>query len=134
MTETSEQINTSRPFLLSILCISIFVYAGFLAILFLLAIIFNQWVTNTMIDFFPEKILTNGLVLAISILGLVVNGTSVIGAMNLWKLRKVGFYLYLISSLVFILVPFLIGYGNNYSAIIQILFILLIALFLKKLK
>lgn len=134
MTDSNEQINTSRPFFLSILCIAIFIYAGFLAFLFLLAIIFNQWVTNTMVDFFPEKILTNAHVIIISILGFVLNCVSVIGALYLWKLRKKGFYLYLISNLVFILFPFLIGYGNLYSAVILVLIILLIALFLKKLK
>lgn len=134
MTESSEQINTSRPFFLSILCIAIFVYAGFLTFLFLLGIIFNQWVTNTLVDFFPEKTLTNGLVLIISILGFVVNGVSVLGAVFLWKLRRTGFYLFLISNLVFILFPFLIGYGNYYSTVIIIVMLLLIALFLKKLK
>lgn len=133
MTESSEQINTSRPFFLSILCIAIFVYAGFLTFLFLLSIIFNLWVTNTLLDFLPEKTLSNGLVLIISILGFVVNGISVLGAFYLWRLRKTGFYLFLISNLVFILFPFFIGYGNYYSTVILIVMLLFIALFLKKL-
>ncbi len=134
MTESSQQIISKRPFFLSILCIAIFIYAGFLALLFLFALIFNTWVTSTLNDFFPEKTLNSNNVVLISLIGFVLNIVSVAGAIYLWKLRKIGFYLYLLSNLIFIFFPFLIGYGNLYSAAILILILLLIVLFLKKLK
>ncbi len=133
-TDKSFKDTVNRPFFLSIICIAIFVYAGFLVTLFLFGLIFNTWVTATLDDFFPEKNLISNNVVLISTIGFILNIASIIGAVYLWKLRKIGFYLYLLSNLIFIFSPFLIGYGNLYSASILILILLLIVLFLKKLK
>jgi hypothetical protein len=134
MTDSSKLTEYSRPFLFSILCISIFVYAGFLAFLFFLALLFNAWVTATLHDFFPEKTLTVDYVFLISLVGFILSTTSVAGAIYLWKLRKIGFYFYLISNLIFIFLPFVVGYGNIYSAAILIMILLLISIYFRKLK
>lgn len=138
MTEESadkslEKISR-RPFFLSILCIAIFVYSGFLSIIFLFAILFKEWVTNTMLDFFPEKTFTSAYILFFSAIGFLITSTSFIGGYFLWKLKKIGFYLYLTSNLIFIFLPFFIGDGNLYSAAILIIILLLILIFIKKLK
>jgi hypothetical protein len=134
MTDSSQPTENNRPFLLSILCIAIFVYAGFLAFLFLLSVIFNGWITATLIDFFPEKTFSGRFILLISLIGLILNTVSVIGVYYLWKLRKAGFFLYLISNLIFIFLPFVVGYGNLYSSAILILILLLISIYYRKLK
>ncbi len=133
MTDSSKENINKRPFFLSILCMAIFVYAGFLALLFLLALIFNTWVTSTLDNFFPEKTLTGTPVIIISLFGFLLNVVSLIGAQFLWKLRRLGFYFYLISNLIFVFFPFVIGYGNLYSAIILIIIPLLLSLYYRKL-
>lgn len=132
-TDTSLKNMRKRPFFLSILCIAIFVYAGFLSLLFLFALIFNTWVTSALDEFFPEKTLISNHVVLISLIGFVLNIVAVIGALFLWRLRKMGFYFYLISNLIFIFLPFFIGYGNIYSAMILVLILIFISLFYRKL-
>ena len=134
MTDSSQETIIKRPFFLSILCIAIFVYAGFLAALFLFALLFNIWVTVTLEGFFPEKNLITNNVILISIIGLILNIASIVGAIFLWKLRRKGFYIYLFSNLIFILLPFFIGYGNIYSSTILVIMLLLITIFYRKLK
>lgn len=134
MTDSSQETIIKRPFFLSILCIAIFVYAGFLAALFLFALLFNIWVTITLEGFFPEKNLITNNVILISIIGLILNIVSIFGAIFLWKLRRKGFYIYLFSNLIFILLPFFIGYGNIYSSTILVIMLLLITIFYRKLK
>lgn len=134
MTDSSQETIIKRPFFLSILCIAIFVYAGFLAALFLFALLFNIWVTITLEGFFPEKNLITNNVILISIIGLILNIVSIVGAIFLWKLRRKGFYIYLFSNLIFILLPFFIGYGNIYSSTILVIMLLLITIFYRKLK
>ena len=134
MTDASQETIIKRPFFLSILCIAIFVYAGFLAALFLFALLFNIWVTITLEGFFPEKNLITNNVILISIIGLILNIVSIFGAIFLWKLRRKGFYIYLFSNLIFILLPFFIGYGNIYSSTILVIMLLLITIFYRKLK
>jgi len=133
MTAASQETIIKRPFFLSILCIAIFVYAGFLSALFLFALLFYTWVTVTLEGFFPEKNLITNNVILISIIGLLLNIASLVGAIFLWKLRRKGFYIYLFSNLIFILIPFFIGYGNLYSAAILVLTLVFISLFYRKL-
>ena len=133
MTDSSQETIIKRPFFLSILCIAIFVYAGFLSALFLFALLFYTWVTVTLEGFFPEKNLITNNVILISIIGLLLNIASLVGAIFLWKLRRKGFYIYLFSNLIFILIPFFIGYGNLYSAAILVLTLVFISLFYRKL-
>ncbi len=133
MEEQKIPIKPTRPFLLSILCVALFVHSATLTIIFLLATFFNGWIFSMLQDYFPEKNINNSSVLMLSLLGFVLNGLAFTGIYNMWKLKRSGLYLYSAASLVFILFPFFLGFGNLASIIIIVVLIGLLFLFYRRL-
>lgn len=134
MKENESNQNVTRPFFLSILCISLFVYTGALSLIFLLSSLFNKWISNTLSDFFPERNIENINILLLSLVALVLSTASFFSVFLIWQLKKSGLYLFIISSLLFLLYPFIFGFGNYYSLGIMGVIILLLLLFIKKFK
>jgi len=134
MTEKENDIVHHRPFVLSILCIALFVYTGTLSLIFLFSILFNGWLSNTISDFFPERDVENRNILVLSVIGFLLNGIAFFSTYNIWRLKKSGFYLFASSSVLFLIYPFFLGYGNYYSVGVMIVIIGLLFLFYRRFK
>ncbi|MCF8227475.1 MAG: hypothetical protein K9G58_04255 [Bacteroidales bacterium] len=95
-----------RPLFLSLLCIVSFVYYGLLILLFAGSLLFRDYFFDVIAKFteasFPE--VTYYLLVSI---GLLLFTTSFIGTIRMWQLRRMGFYLYLLASILTMLLLFL---------------------------
>lgn len=138
MVDTEEKQNNTeqkqRPFVLSVILVSLFVYTGTMSLIFLLAILFNRWISNTLSDFFPERDIKTGDVLMLSIIAFVLTTVSFAGVYMMWKLLKPGIFVFSISALSFIGFPFIFGFGNYISIIIISSVVILLLLFWKRYK
>ena len=83
-----QEVNSKRPKLLSILCILSFISSGLMGIVLILVI----WLLGSSVAD-QETLMTMLAALGVWFIGLL----SII---LLWKQRKIGFYLYLISNVV----------------------------------
>lgn len=138
MVETEETqdsiVINQRPFFLSVILVSLFVYSGTMSIIFLLASIFNKWISNTLSDFFPEKNIDPGNILMLSLIAFVLTATSFAGVYLMWRLKKKGLFIFSISALLFIGYPYLLGFGNYLSIFIILTVVVIVFLFWKKFK
>lgn len=128
MSENTVGENKKRSFFLSVLCMSLFVYTGMLSLIFLFAVVFSEWFSITLTDFFPDRSIDKKEILLLSGVALVLNSIGVYASVLIWNLKKTGLYLFSLSSLLFLLLPFFFGYGSIYS--LGILTFILILLFL----
>jgi hypothetical protein len=124
----------TRPFLLSVFCIALFVYTGILSIVFLLATLFNKWISNAIDEFFPMREVSSAEVLFLSLLGLLLSGVSFYSVISIWRLKRAGLYIFTFSMLFFQAIPFVFGFGNILSIIVMGVIILSLFLFYKRLK
>lgn len=123
-----------RPFILAIFCIALFVYTATLSLIFLFATIFNRWISNIVVDFFPDRNINSTNLLLLSATGFLLNTLSFYAVYSVWKLKRSGLYILMITSLLFLMLPFSLGFGNYYSVIIIFVLNGLLFLFYRKLK
>lgn len=123
-----------RPFLLSIVCMALFVYTATLSLIFLFSILFNNWISKTLAVYFPEREIENGNILVLSAIAFVLASTSFVGTYLIWRLKRAGLYLFSITSLLLLALPFLFGFGNPYSLLIMGVIILLLFLYYRRFK
>jgi hypothetical protein len=134
MADKETEPVRQRPFLLSIFCVSLFVYTGTLSLVFLLSVVFNNWVSHTVDDFFQERTVNSGLILLLSLAGLLLNGLSFFAVFSIWNMRKYGLYLLAGSSLLFLMLPFFLGFGNTNSILIMGAVNIILFLYYRRLK
>lgn len=133
--DESQEVKSGiqRPFFLSILCVAIFSYSILFILLFLTGVLFNSWITNVLNDFLTDGGVQGSSILMLSIVGIILYSLTFYGAFLIWKLKRKGFYIYLISSVLIILLPYLFRFGNIISAIVLLTLIILILAHFRKL-
>ena len=131
--EQEIKSNVHRPFFLSILCVAIFSYSTLFILLFLAGTLYNGWITKVLNDFLLDGEVHPDSILILSLAGIFLYSLSFMGAFYIWKLKRKGFYIYLISSLLIISLPYLFHFGNLISTIVLLVLIVLILLHFKKL-
>lgn len=125
--------NVHRPFFLSIICIAIYSYSTLFILLFLTGILYNKWITKVLNDFLTVGEVHPNSILILSFVGIILYSLSFMGAFFIWKLKRKGFYIYLISSLLIISLPYLFHFGNVISTIVLLLLVVLILAHYRKL-
>ncbi len=134
MQEDQEFIpQIQRPFFLSILCVVIFSYSTIFIILFLNGILFNNWISKVLNDFLQVGEVQQNSILMLSFVGVLLYSLSFFGAYLIWKLKRNGFYIFLISSCLIILLPYLFHFGNIISVIVLLVLVSLILMYFRKL-
>lgn len=125
--------DNQRPLLLTVLCILTFIGSGLGALSnFMITTSYEETMALMeeserkwpLIDMFVRA--GYGFFLT----GTILYSTSLLGAIQMWKLRKIGFHLYLVSQILIIVLPFLYisGYPFPYlDIIVTIIFVLLYA-------
>ena len=131
--EQEIKSNVHRPFFLSILCVAIFSYSTLFILLFLTGILYNKWITKVLNDFLTVGEVHPNSILILSIVGIILYSLSFLGAFFIWKLKRKGFYFYLISSLLIISLPYLFHFGNVISTIILLSLVVLVLAHFRKL-
>lgn len=135
MDETEDQAqSTQRPFFLSILCFSVFVYSVVFILIFLFTIIFHNWVFTVLNDFLPGNGIDKQVILYLSIIGVLLYIGSFIGALYMWKLKRIGLFIYSLSTIFTIALPYIFGYGSIINLITFTILVLGFSLYLKLLK
>lgn len=134
MAEKVTHNKGTRPFILSIFCIALLVYSGTLSIIFLMASVFNSWISQTVSDFFPERDIDPMHILVISLVSFLLNAVSFYAVYSIWNLKRSGLYIFAVAALLFLLIPVFLGFGNYYSLVIIGGLILLLFLFYRRLK
>lgn len=125
--------KAQRPFFLSILCVAIFTYSSLFILVFLIAIFFNSWIAGVLNDFLANGNVNHSYLIILSVVGIVLYSMSFYAALLIWKLRRKGFYIFLLSSFLIIAFPYLLHFGNVISAIVLLILNLLILIYYRKL-
>jgi hypothetical protein len=135
-----ETSNKKRPALLTVLCILSFIGSGLSVLVWLLLTVgvgsFLGFLEN--VPGFSEGMTGSGAGLGVGLmlLNLVLNAGTLAGAIMMWQLKKLGFWIYSGAFVLQFLVPiiFMSGKFGIFGFIIMALFITLYALNLKHMK
>lgn len=125
MEEQNVQQTNQRPTFLTVLCILTFIGSG-LGLLFGLIGLFAAGALESLTQYLPVGV-DSGLLK--SIILLVLMAASLYGAIQMWNLKKLGFYIYAGANVVLLVLGFSI-----WSLIFTTLFIVLYGLNLKHLE
>ncbi len=134
-TTQQENVTTAnanqRPTFLTVLCILTFIGSG-LGILGSLFLVLGMGAILGALGSLGGAA-TGGT--AYAVIGLILSIASLVGAIQMWKLKKTGFYIYTAANVIGILLPVFFGLGfSAIGAIIPVLFIVLYGLNLKHMK
>jgi len=129
-----KEIEQKRPFLLSILCTAVFVYSVFFAILFIAGLIFREWVTNLLNDYLLNRQYDTNSVILFSLSGIFLYGLSFASALLMWRLNRIGLFLYIFTTLLLVIIPYFIGFGNLINVAVFSILIILFSAFYRRFK
>jgi len=135
--DASEQKpqQEGRPTFLTVLCILTFIGSGLSALFILIGLVaagaLSGWLGS-----FPGMGDMGGLGSGYLVIVLVLALASLYGAIMMWKLKKMGFYLYTGANVIALFVPIIMASGKflTLGLVFTVLFIILYGLNLKHLK
>jgi len=121
-----QDVNNQRTTFLTVLCILTFIGSGLAVLLNLLGLLGIGALNSILATYGGQASDTSGLN---SLLMVIFNAASLYGAIMMWNLKKVGFYLYVVAQAL--MVAFVFTWGGLFFAV---LFVVLYALNFKHLK
>jgi len=131
-TITNENEVVKRPGLLTVLCILTFIGSGLGMLVYLLLAV-AAGTLGAMLSGIPglgSMIAGGGIALFAS--GLILSLGSFFGALKMWKLKKLGFYIYVVAQVLMLILPVIFGAPFSlFGAVITAVFVILYALNLK---
>ncbi len=125
--EVKEEVR-KRPTFLAVLCILTFIGSG-LGLLFSLLALVAFGAIQGMLETLPITPELGGSSMLLMAISVILSAGSLFGAILMWQLKKVGFFLYVAAQVIMLIVGFTV-----FSLIITALFVILYALNLKHLK
>ena len=133
-TEQKPQ-EEGRPTFLTVLCILTFIGSGLTALLLLLGLV-AAGAASGVLSSIPGMGDIGGLGTGYFLIVLALALASLYGAIMMWKLKKMGFYLYSGANVIALVVPMIMASGKFpvLGLVITALFIILYGLNLKHLK
>ncbi|MCD4832714.1 MAG: hypothetical protein K8R31_02890 [Bacteroidales bacterium] len=102
MEEQNVQTTNQRPTFLTVLCILTFIASG-LGLLFGLIGLVAAGAIESFAQYLPVGV-DGGIVK--SIITLVLIAASLYGAIQMWKLQKLGFYIYAAANVILLIIGF----------------------------
>jgi hypothetical protein len=140
MVQTEQQndkqpvIQRKRPLVLELLCVCSSVVFGLIALLFLLSVFYSGWISEVVSQYTPHGSYSSPQILMITLGGFILHAAAFGGIIQIWKLKKPGYYLFSIASLIISLSHlFLHTVPVSYTAL-YIGLIILFGLFFRKLR
>lgn len=133
--QVSQNIEeTKRPAFLTVLCILSFVGSG-ISLLGILLFTVAAGALGGMLKSIPGMGALMGAGIGLSIGLLILNAGTLFGAIKMWKLEKMGFYIYVAAYLLQVILPLIFGMPfSALSLLWPVVFIVLYGLNLKHLK
>ena len=139
----NENVNPERPLFLKVLCILTFISAGIGSLSALLTPLFSEQIIELIQSSpnYDEANMAEALIVLQAgwgyyIIMFVLASASLIGAILMWNLKKIGFHVYALANLIALFVPILMfSMPISWSGILlTACFIALYALNLKHMK
>jgi len=120
--EKMEQAS-GRPTLVTVLCILSFLGSGLSALFLLLIVIGGATLASKLPEAFSGMFAASGG-MTFLIATLVLSVASLLGAIKMWGMKKLGFFLYAGANIVGIILPLAFGMGFSiFGAVITLGFI-----------
>ncbi len=123
----------ARPTLLTVICILTFIGSGLSALLYLIAAVAFGAISG-LLDSIPGMSAIIGGGAIFFVVSLILAAVSLFGAIKMWGLKKMGFYLYAVAQVLMLVVPFIFITGATFSIFGFIFTALFIALYAVNLK
>lgn len=98
--EDLTEVKRTRSVFLELLCIFSFVFFGIIAILFLLSVFYSGWITDVVNQYTLQNSYSKTQVLIITLGGVILHAAAFAGVIQIWNLKKSGYYLFSISTLI----------------------------------
>jgi len=144
MSETLDNVNTqpgTRPVFLTVICILSFVgiglaiigYVGAFALLGVAEVATSGTTAVTTTAGATVTTVSTGIIWAYIIGGFITVILQLVGVLQMWKLRKSGFYLYTVATVIALVLGFLYG-ASVFSLILPIAFIIMYGVNLKAMR
>jgi hypothetical protein len=105
-----------------------------MAILFLMMAYYGDHITNVVNIYLPEKHSPEIPLLTISVTGFLLHGIAFAGIVIIWNIRKTGYYLFAIPSLIIACIHLLLPGISWLFTITYIILIVLFGLFYRNLR
>lgn len=135
--EINIPAKIERPPMLTALCILTFLWSGGATFLFLISIVLHNWITKIISTHFTEFQSLNSKYFLIAFLVLfILFGSSLLGAWLMFRLKKYGYYFYVIPNSFMIFMSFFINFNfmNVLYLLVSIIFVILYTIQFKHLK
>lgn len=110
---TAQQEKPTRPLLLTVMCILTFIGSSFIIISTVISYISMQNMSAEMQAIMGDMIQTtqNDLLIKL-IVGVIGSIICLVGAIMMWKLKKVGFYMYCLGTIIPLIISYFIPSKN----------------------
>jgi hypothetical protein len=130
----NQEEEAKRPFLLTVLCLFSFVFFGLISFLFLFALLYSGSIADMVLRYAPENPPAGITVLFYILGGFLLHTLSLAGNILIWKMRRLGYILFGISSLIIAAYQLFATQISPLTTAFYIGLILAFGLFMKKLK
>jgi hypothetical protein len=124
---------TKRPKFLTLVCLIALAYNGLLMIVFFFGVLMSLGLSQTLMTYAELYELSSLKILAVSLAGFVLFGISFWSILKIYLLRRLGFYIFLITGALLIILQISQGFINWYFLTVFILFSLIFSLYIKQL-
>ena len=98
--EDLTEVKRTRPLFLELLCIFSFVFFGMITLLFLFSVFYSGWIGDVVNQYTLQNSYSKTQILIITLGGFILHTTAFAGAILIWNLKKSGYYLFSISTLI----------------------------------
>ncbi len=132
MTDVDKRL-TKRPKFLTLVCLIALVYSGLLTLVFLSGIFLSLGAGDIIITYADLYELPRSRIIVASIAGFLLFGVSFWGILKIYHLQRMGFYIFLITGLLLVLLQLTQGFVNWYFFTVYIVFSIIFLLFFKRL-
>ena len=129
-----EYPKRSRPVLLTIICLFSFVFFGIISFLLLLSVFYSGWITEVVNKYTPDNIHSKAYIILMVLGGFLFHAGALTGVIKIWMLKKVGYYLFSMSTLVIALFQLFNHRVPASTTSVYIALIFLFGIFYRKLK
>lgn len=126
------ELDHARPVLLTLLCLFSFVFYGLLSVIFLMAMFLSGWITRVRNIYLPESAESGSAIILVTSAGFLLHMVSLVGTIYMWNMKKTGFLMLAISSLIISLYQLLSGSMSVFTTTVYIVFIVLFGIFYRK--
>lgn len=119
-----QEPKPKRPQLLTILCIVTFIGSGLAAFSYLVFAAYYTDMIELMEIYYADRPEINYFLNApreFFIYAFLLSAASVLGALMMWNLRKVGFHVYTVSQLISLILPS-VYFGGDANPLLNIMF------------